>query len=158
MAGKESGKKQEKENDSNFMHRVRIAGVIVDGKLPIDKAVMNIKGIGDRVSQSITPKLDFAEGKRVGDLNEKEIKKLENIHEHVPNWMVNRKKNPENGKYEHFIGPNLDMSLREDLNRLKKIKSYRGIRHSLHLPVRGQRTKSTFRHGTTLGVSRRKAK
>jgi small subunit ribosomal protein S13 len=50
------------------------------------------------------------------------------------------------------------MALREDLNRLRKTRSYRGIRHELGLPVRGQRTKSSFRTGRTIGVSRKKAK
>jgi len=49
------------------------------------------------------------------------------------------------------------MSLREDLNRMKKMKSYKGVRHQLGLPVRGQRTKSSFRKGTSLGVQRKKA-
>ena len=40
--------------------------------------------------------------------------------------------------------------------RLKEIKSYRGLRHSLKLPVRGQRTRSHFRtKGNAMGVKKK---
>jgi small subunit ribosomal protein S13 len=39
---------------------------------------------------------------------------------------------------------------------MKKIKSYKGVRHLLKLKVRGQRTKSTGRHGLVVGVIRKK--
>ena len=44
-----------------------------------------------------------------------------------------------------------------DIKMLKKIKSYKGIRHSLGLPVRGQRTRSNFRKnkGKVMGVKRK---
>lgn len=144
------------------MHRVRISGVIVDGKMPVEKALMQIKGVGTRISNTITPTLGFSKDKRIGELNEKEIsqieEKLTNLKDNVPEWMVNRRCEPETGKDNHLIGPDLDMAGREDLNRMKKAKSYKGIRHQLNLPVRGQRTKSSFRRGSTVGVSRRKNK
>ena len=39
----------------------------------------------------------------------------------------------------------LDIQKEFDIKRLKKIKSYRGLRHAQGLPVRGQRTRSHFR-------------
>ena len=39
---------------------------------------------------------------------------------------------------------------------MKKIKSYRGVRHSQRQPVRGQRTRSHFRKGKSMGVSKAK--
>jgi len=42
-------------------------------------------------------------------------------------------------------GLNMAKMTSKDIKRLKKIKSYRGIRHNLGQPVRGQRTKSHFR-------------
>ena len=44
------------------------------------------------------------------------------------------------------------------LKRLREIKCYRGIRHSLGLPVRGQRTKAHFRKGKAVGVQKGKVK
>jgi small subunit ribosomal protein S13 len=41
-----------------------------------------------------------------------------------------------------------------DIKRLKKIRSYRGLRHATGRPVRGQRTKGHFRSKTSLGVAK----
>jgi len=46
--------------------------------------------------------------------------------------------------------------MREDLERMKKIKLHRGLRHFWGLKVKGQQTKSTGRTGRTLGVARKK--
>lgn len=51
---------------------------------------------------------------------------------------------------------NLDSKLRDDLERLKKIKAHRGMRHYWGLRVRGQHTKTTGRRGRTVGVSKKK--
>jgi len=45
-----------------------------------------------------------------------------------------------------------------DIKRLKKVKSYRGMRHAFGLPVRGQRTRSHFRKGRSVGVQKKKVK
>ncbi|TMS01358.1 40S ribosomal protein S18 [Larimichthys crocea] len=50
----------------------------------------------------------------------------------------------------------LDNKLREDLERLKKIRAHRGLRHFWGLRVRGQHTKTTGRRGRTVGVSKKK--
>merc|ERR1711864_32855 len=50
----------------------------------------------------------------------------------------------------------LDNKLREDLERLKKIRAHRGLRHYWGLRVRGQHTKTTGHKGKTVGVSKKK--
>lgn len=50
----------------------------------------------------------------------------------------------------------LDNKLREDLERLKKIRAHRGLRHYWGVRVRGQHTKTTGRRGRTVGVSKKK--
>jgi len=158
---KPSGSKPEEE-DKDFVHLVRISGVVVDGKLTIPKALMKIKGVGPRVAESIVPKFGYNSEVRIGSLKEEQInsieESLEKISSSLPAWMLNRRKDIETGADAHNIGPELDMQRREDINREKKTKSYRGVRHHLNLPVRGQRTKSSFRKGSTIGVSRKKAK
>ena len=57
------------------------------------------------------------------------------------------------GKYMPMI---LKMLHEDDINRMKKIKSYKGIRHASGHKVRGQRTYSNGRRGLALGVSKRK--
>ena len=69
---------------------------------------------------------------------------------------MNRRKDCYTGKDLHLIGADIDLTKREDINRLKKIRAYRGIRHELGLPVRGQRTRANGRRGLALGVSRRR--
>ena len=72
----------------------------------------------------------------------------------IPDWMLNRREDYETGKNIHLIESDLDMTLRDDLNRMKKTRSYKGRRHEAGLPVRGQRTKSTFRNSSSVGVKR----
>ena len=55
-----------------------------------------------------------------------------------------------------MISNALDTKLREDLERMKKIRCNRGLRHFLGHKVRGQKTKSTGRTGRTLGVTKKK--
>jgi len=44
----------------------------------------------------------------------------------------------------------------DDINMMRKIRCYKGIRHETGQKVRGQRTKSTGRTGSTVGVSKKK--
>ncbi|HHQ45420.1 MAG TPA: 30S ribosomal protein S13 [Candidatus Altiarchaeales archaeon] len=156
----QEAKESREKTDEGFVHRVRLAGVIVDGKLTISQALAEIRGVGDRVSKSLIPHIKGEKSRKIGSLNEKEIAEIEelieNINKKLPAWMINRRIDPETGENNHMVGPELDMSQRSDINIMKKMKSYKGVRHSLNLPVRGQRTRSTFRHGSTIGVSRKK--
>jgi len=144
----------------DFTHLVRLAGVVVDGRLPLPKALMKIKGVGPRVAESLIMKLGLPVDTRVGTMNEEQLAQVEGklgeINTLLPAWMLNRRRDFESGADLHRIGPELDIQKREDINREKKIKSYRGVRHSFNLPVRGQRTRSSFRTGSTVGVSRKK--
>ena len=50
----------------------------------------------------------------------------------------------------------LETKLREDIERLFKMRANRGLRHKWGLRVRGQHTKTTGRRGRTVGVERKK--
>lgn len=145
----------------DFVHLVRLSGVVVDGNLILSKALTKVKGIGLRLAETLIGSFDISKETKIGNLDEKQIQdieeRLEKISTAVPVWMLNRKKDVETGESYHRLGPELDMQTREDINREKKIKSYRGVRHTLNLPCRGQRTRSTFRKGSTIGVSRKKS-
>ena len=60
------------------------------------------------------------------------------------------------GKTGQMMSNMLDNKLREDLERLKKIRAHRGLRHYWGVRVRGQHTKTTGRRGRTVGVSKKK--
>ncbi len=144
-----------------FRHRVRVLRVIIDGNLDIQRALMNIKGIGQHISEVITKELSIDKKTKIGSLTDKEIERIENavknLQNSAPGWIVNRQRDPYSGKNMHVVGPDLELTHREDINLQKKLKSYIGIRHALGLPVRGQRTRTSFRKGATMGVSRKKA-
>ena len=79
-----------------------------------------------------------------------------NLNKHVPDWLLNRQKDYDTGNDIHHVSVDLKMTHDEDLNRMKKVKSYKGIRHASGHKVRGQRTYSNGRKGLALGVSRKK--
>jgi small subunit ribosomal protein S13 len=94
-------------------------------------------------------------------LPDAEIDKLKKVIEQeassiLPIWMVNRRSDMTTGADKHIMGMDLSMTLREDLDLMKKMRSYKGIRHERGLRVRGQRTRSSGRTGAIVGVSRKK--
>jgi small subunit ribosomal protein S13 len=94
-------------------------------------------------------------------LEEKEIKKLEDVIKNpekydVPDYILNLRKNPHTGKDEHFTGAELQIQTRKIIGDMKKLGSYVGIRHRKGLPVRGQRTRSSFRKSKSVGVSKKR--
>ncbi len=140
---------------------VRLLRVDLDASKRVAHALLSIKGVSHNLARAVCRATGIDENKRMSELTEKELEKLEEaiqdpVKHGVPEFMVNRQKDYETGEYLHYTGADLDFRIREDINRLKKIKSYRGKRHEYGLPVRGQRTKSSFRKGPAVGVQRRK--
>lgn len=124
-------------------------------------ALTNIKGVGRRFSNLVCRKADVDMNKRAGELSNEEIEKLVTIITNplqfkIPTYFLNRRKDYKDGKNLQLIANNLDFKLREDMDRLRKIRCHRGIRHSYGLRVRGQHTKTTGRKGKTVGVSKKK--
>ncbi|MHA2006437.1 MAG: 30S ribosomal protein S13 [Promethearchaeota archaeon] len=133
----------------------------VDGNAKVEYGLTQIRGVGRRFAQAITRVAGLNPNIRIGAIPEKELNKLEEIilnpiQNGIPNWMVNRPKDLRTGEDLHIIGNKLEISAKRDIDRMKKIKSYKGVRHHLKLKVRGQRTRSTGRHGLVIGVTRRR--
>ncbi|MFH1445388.1 MAG: 30S ribosomal protein S13 [Nanoarchaeota archaeon] len=138
---------------------IRLVETNLDGTKPVKSAIRKIKGISFMFSNAIVSKYPYPD-KKVGLLNEEELKKLEDIIINpqkygIPNWLFNRKNDPLTGVTEHLSVSRLDMRKRTDVDAMKKIRSYRGIRHGLGLTVRGQRTRGSFRKGKAVGVKRK---
>lgn len=74
----------------------------------------------------------------------------------IPTWFLNRQRDIVDGKNSQILANGVDSKLREDLERLKKIRAHRGLRHYWGLRVRGQHSKTTGRRGRTVGVSKKK--
>ena len=97
---------------------------------------------------------------KMGNLSETQIEKIRDvlmkIDEVAPPWMLNHRKDFDTGEDVHLISGEVELRLRDDVNLLKMIRSYRGIRHESRLPVRGQRTRANNRTGLTQGVSKKR--
>ena len=147
-------------NDSDFKYIIRIANSDVSGEERLANALTSIKGVGPRISNAIVQKLGLDPNELAGKLDDANIENIENaivnLNEHVPNWLLNRQKDYDTGENVHTVSVDLKMTHDEDLNRMKKVKSYKGIRHASGHKVRGQRTYSNGRKGLALGVSRKK--
>lgn len=99
--------------------------------------------------------------KKTGDLSESEVTKIDEILKnpskyHVPIWLFNRRNDVETGEDKHLLGSDLTLEKDNDLKRMKKIKTYKGLRHQWGLTVRGQRTKSNFRKNKGKGLVAKK--
>lgn len=106
----------------------RVAGVDLPANKPIHVGLTAIFGIGRSTAVKILDKVDIEKGKRVKDLTNEEVDKIRHLIE---------------GEYK--IEGELKSRIRQDINRLKDIKCYRGTRHKKGLPVRGQRTRTNAR-------------
>merc|ERR1719497_257162 len=145
----------------NFQHILRVLNTNIDGKRNIMFALTSIKGIGRRYSNIVLKKADIDQTKRAGEITDAELERIMEIMQNprdykIPDYFLNRKKDIKDGKYSQVLSNQLDNKLREDLERLKKIRSHRGLRHYWGLRVRGQHTKTTGRKGRTVGVAKKK--
>jgi len=147
-------------DDEEIKYFVRVRNTDLDGTKSVYIALTGIKGIGLHTSRTITALADVDPRAVLGRMDDESVARIaaavETYTEQVPDWMVNRQKDVYTGEVRHLLGTDLTMANDDDVNRLRKMRSYRGIRHETGQKVRGQRTKSTGRTGTTVGVKRKK--
>lgn len=106
----------------------RIAGADLPDNKRVEIALTYIYGIGRPLANRLLAATGISPAKRVRELSEDEIAELRKEIE---------------GK--HVVEGDLRRRVRGDVQRLKDINCYRGLRHKLGLPVRGQRTRSNAR-------------
>jgi small subunit ribosomal protein S13 len=121
----------------------RVAGIEIPNDKRLWVSIMNIYGIGESRAKELCDATKLDKDKFVKDMTEAELD-------------VVRKYIEENFKVEG----ELRQGVFRDIKRLKDIRSYRGIRHKLGLPVRGQRTRhnARTRKGKSLPVGGLKRK
>lgn len=105
----------------------RIVGVDLPDNKRVDIGLTAIYGIGRRNVTAILEKAKVDPAKRVKDLSQQEMARLQAAIDSVPTEGALRQR------------------INEDIKRLRSIGSYRGLRHTRNLPVRGQRTRSNAR-------------
>ena len=150
------------EQKQELKYFVRIANTDLDGNKSIGNSLIKIKGISFMLSHAICKAAKIKGTKKTGYLSDDEVSRIdealkEPANHNLPSWLFNRRRDPEDNGDRHLIGTTLSFTQDNDVKMMKKIKSYKGIRHSLGLPVRGQRTRSNFRKnkGKVMGVKRK---
>lgn len=116
----------------------RIAGVALPDNKRIEVALTYIYGIGLPLSKKIIKEANLDPSTRAKSLNAEEVNRLRQIVEKT-----------------YKVEGELRREIMFNVKRLRDIGTYRGNRHSKHLPVRGQRTKTNSR--TVRGNVRRTA-
>jgi len=153
--------KKEKPKEKHDMRvLVRVLGTDLNGEKAVGHAILRIKGVSHTFAKAVCKAAKIDPKKKLGSFTESEIASLENaikdpLKLNIPVWILNRRKDIESGKDMHMSSSDVDVAMKFDIQRMVDKKSYKGIRHMLGLPVRGQRTRSSFRRGRTVGVVRK---
>lgn len=106
----------------------RISGVTIPDNKQVWVSLTYVYGIGPKTAKDIVTRAGVDLTARVKNLTDGEISKIQDI--------INA---------DYTVEGELQRIVTGNIKRLKDIKSYRGIRHSANLPVRGQRTKTNAR-------------
>jgi small subunit ribosomal protein S13 len=150
---------KEKTEQEEIKHIVRVANTDLEGKKSVQYSLTGIKGINRRSARIISDISGVDPAATMGYLEDEQIetlnKTVDDIESILPVWMLNRRKDYLSGEDKHIVATDVLLIKREDLNSMKKTRSYKGIRHERGHKVRGQRTKSTGRRGLVVGVTRK---
>lgn len=106
----------------------RLLGVDIPNDKKVAIALTYLYGVGPRVAREVCVKNNIDADKSARDLDEDELSRL--------STMLER---------DYTVEGPLRRLMSQNINRLREIKSYRGLRHRMSLPVRGQRTRTNAR-------------
>ena len=147
----------EEEDEEDIRYFVRIGQTDLDGTKSVERALTELNGIGHRAARIIAERAGVDRRAVFGKLDDDTIEEIvagvEGYADEVPDWMTNHRNDFFTGEVTHETGNDLEMSRRQDINRMQMIDSYKGVRHKRGQKVRGQRTKSTGRSEGTIGVN-----
>jgi small subunit ribosomal protein S13 len=149
-------------DNPNFRYIVRVSGSDLDGTRATALALTGVRGVGLRLAEVACQLANVRASERIGNLPEPTVEMIEatlvSLPAKVPEWMVNHRHEPMLGETLHYVGPDLETRRRDDVNQMKMIRSYRGVRHERGQKVRGQHTRSNGRTGMAAGVLKKAAK
>ena len=140
-----------------------MAGKDLKGEKRVHLALADLKGVNSAFARAVSYAANVDPFEKLGNLNGEQLESLQKVLKDpaghgIPSWMLNRRKDYETGRDLHLVGVEVTMAQRGDIGRERRIRSRRGIRHELGLPVRGQRTRTTGRRGLTVGVMRKEVR
>ncbi len=144
-------------DEEDIRYFVRIGQTDLDGTESAERALSEMNGIGRRTARIICQEVGIDRTATFGQLDDEQIdaviEQVEGYADTVPEWLSNHRRSYFGGETSHETGNDLEMTIRQDVNRMKMIDSYKGVRHKRGQKVRGQRTKSTGRTEGTIGVN-----
>ncbi|KAG7103161.1 40S ribosomal protein S18-B like [Verticillium longisporum] len=126
---------------TNFQFILRLLNTNVRGQEKVMYALTKISGVGRRYSNIVCKKADVDLNKRAGELTSEELERIVTIIQNptqykIPGWFLNRQRDIVDGKDSQILANGVHSKLRDDLERLKKIRAHRGLRHYWGLRVR----------------------
>ncbi len=142
-----------------FKHIVRICGTDLEGSKKLSSGLSKIKGIGTNFAHSIIKSAQLNSEIRIGLLSDQDMEKIESLINstekgRIPHFLFNRRKDLTTGNDIHLHGSDLTFRKKMDIDSMRSLKSWKGIRHSLGLKVRGQKTRTSGRKGKAMGVKK----
>ena len=144
---------------ANYREIIRLGDKDISGKVPMGHALTLPKGSSFMTANAICYKLKLDRKMKCGDYTQDKINEIEDCLRNpqkygIPTWLFNRRKDRSSGEDQHLLSSDLDLRKQFDIRLLRKIKTYKGVRHAAgSKKVRGQSTKST---GRKAGVATRK--
>lgn len=152
---------EKKEKNEDIKYIVRLANTNLDGTKQAVIALSNIRGIGYRTSEILLKKMNIPRDRKLGEIEDSKIEEIKDFVENrysevFPSWTLNHQRDIQTGEDLLKVGPDLDIALTDDVNRMRRSRSYKGIRHDKGRKVRGQRTRSNGRRGLAVGVVRKR--
>ncbi|MDD5416578.1 MAG: 30S ribosomal protein S13 [Candidatus Aenigmarchaeota archaeon] len=140
---------------------VRFAEADIPGTKLILNALLTVRGVSHSFATAIIAASGIDKRKMIGAISEEEIEKLEDVTRNpkkykIPEYLFNRRSDPITGENVHVLSSDLLFVKKSDIDSMKKMQCYKGVRHQAGLPCRGQHTRSSFRTGVRMGVVKKK--
>lgn len=105
----------------------RIAGIDIPDQKKVLFSLQYVYGVGPKIAADVTREANVDPDKRARDLSADEVNRIQRVLE------------------RYTTEGNLRRVINENVDRLKRVHAYRGLRHMAGLPSRGQRTRSNAR-------------
>ena len=137
---------------------LRVFNTDLVGDKPIVLALQKVNGLGFSLANAICNVLNISKTTKAGLISDVDVKRIEQLvkENKMPIWVLNRRNDTTTAETGHLIGADLKFTVENDIKRMRRLKTYKGLRHSIGQPTRGQRTRSHFRHGRAVGVMKTK--
>lgn len=105
----------------------RLSGIDIPDHKKVYMSIQSVYGVGPKMSQDVLAEANVNPDKRARELTTDEVNRIQKILD------------------RYNVEGNLRRLINDNIDRLKRVRAYRGLRHAAGLPARGQRTRSNAR-------------